>query len=256
MMERIVDRIKKLLALADNNPSEAEAAIALERASALMAEHNLTMAQVEAHGGGEQRIEASHDGAYRSQTWARSIWGSVARLNFCMYSYWHSNRGDVGWYQKPGGGIERGPPRKVDEHSVIGTRANVESTKAMVDYLIGAIERLADESEFWLARDLHAFKLGCARRLQVRLHLLREKRAKAKRPSVPTTLPVLADVYAAHEKANEELYAKIYGHGSGGSGSYLSTSRHSAYESGQKAGSKINLNAQVGRAGTKALPRK
>jgi hypothetical protein len=30
---------------------------------------------------------------------------------------------------------------------VIGTRANVETTKAMVDYLVSAIERLARESD-------------------------------------------------------------------------------------------------------------
>jgi Protein of unknown function (DUF2786) len=84
-MERVAERIRKLLALANNNPSEAEAAIALERASALMAEHNLTMAQVDAHGTGDERVEEKHNAAYRGQTWARLIWGSVAQLNFCMY---------------------------------------------------------------------------------------------------------------------------------------------------------------------------
>jgi hypothetical protein len=146
-MERVAERIRKLLALANNNPSEAEAAIALERASALMAEHNLTMAQVDAHGTGDERVEEKHNAAYRGQTWARLIWGSVAQLNFCMYYYRHNNRGDYGWYTKPNGKIEKGPPREVDEHVVIGTRANVETTKAMVDYLVSAIERLARESD-------------------------------------------------------------------------------------------------------------
>jgi hypothetical protein len=257
-MERIAARIAKLLALASNNPSEAEAAIALERASALMAEHNLTMAQVEAHGSGEERIEEKHNAAYRSQTWARLIWGSVAQLNFCMYRYWHNNRGSVGWHVKPGGVHEKRPPREVDEHIVIGTRANVETTKAMVDYLVNTIERLARESEFTGARDLHAFKIGCARRLEVRLDLLHDKnmRARRRRQSTPSTLPVLADVYRAHEAANADLYAKIYGKTPGGcGGSYLETNRESAYESGQSAGSKVSLASQVGRGGTRALPK-
>jgi uncharacterized protein DUF2786 len=211
-MERVAERIRKLLALANNNPSEAEAAIALERASALMAEHNLTMAQVDAHGTGEERIEEKHNAAYREQTWARLIWGSVAQLNFCMYSYWHNNRGDVGWRKLPGGELEKIPPREVDEHCIIGTRANVETAKAMVDYLVSTIERLARESKLTSVRDLHAFKLGCARRLEVRLDLLHDKKMKAKRrASAATTLPVLADVYAAHKRANEDLYVKMYG---------------------------------------------
>jgi hypothetical protein len=256
-MERVAERIRKLLALANNNPSEAEAAIALERASALMAEHNLTMAQVDAHGTGEERIEEKHNAAYREQTWARLIWGSVAQLNFCTYRYWHSNRGDVGWHIKPGGVHEKRPPREVDEHMIIGTRANVEVVKAMTDYLISTIERLARESKFSGQRDLHAFKLGCARRLEVRLDLLHDKKMKAKRPSARTTLPVLADVYAAHKAANDDLYAKLYGKTpGGGGGSYLGTNRDSAYERGQAAGSRVGLNTQVGRGGMRALPKK
>jgi uncharacterized protein DUF2786 len=250
-MERIAERIRKLLALASNNPSEAEAAIALERASALMAEHNLTVAQVDARGTGEERVEEKHNAAYKQQTWAREIWGSVAELNFCMWWYHHSNR-KYGWHRTPGGSYEKGPPREVDEHVIIGTRSNVETTKAMVDYLISTIERLARESKLESQRDLHAFKLGCAQRLSVRLDLLREKRAEAKkrRSSVRSTLPALADLYAAHEQANADLYAKIHG----GpprftSGSPLGTSSLTAYESGQSAGSKVSLDTQIARAG-------
>jgi Protein of unknown function (DUF2786) len=258
-MERIAERIRKLLALANNNPSESEAAIALEKASALMAEHNLTMAQVEAHGSGEERVEEKHSAAYRGQTWARLVWGGVAQLNFCLYYYRHNNRGDYGWYTKPNGKIEKGPPREVDEHTVIGTRANVETTKAMVDYLISAIERLAGESEFTSVRDLHAFKLGCARRLEVRLDLLHDKRMKEKRrrQSVASKLPVLADVYKAHEAANRELYAKIYDRPARFSGGgYLGTDNTGAYERGQTAGGRVSLATQVGRGGMKALPKR
>ena len=242
-MERIAERIRKLLALANNNPSEAEAAIALERASALMAEHNHTMAQVEAHGSTEGRVEEKHKSSYRRQTWARHIWGAVSRLNFCMYYYQANQRGKV-W------------GREVDEHTVIGTRANVETTKAMVEYLISTIERLARESGFWGERDLHAFKLGCAQRLAVRLRLLKDKRVAAKRPSTPTTLPVLADVYAAHKAANEELYTRIHGEKPRfAAGSPLGSRSANAYERGQSAGSKVSLNTQVGRGSTRALPK-
>jgi len=252
-MERIAERIRKLLALASNNPSEAEATIALERASALMAEHNLTMAQVDAHGTGDERVEEKHNGAYRQQTWARNIWGSVCDLNFCLYFYVSSQRSRGRWLPEK---QCYAPPREVDEHKIIGTRSNVETTKAMVDYLITTIERLARESGLIGQRDLHAFKLGCARRLSVRLDLLRHKRAEEKKPpSASSTLPVLRDVYAAHQAANEDTYAKIHGERPRfAAGSALGTSSLGAYERGQRAGSKVSLNTQVGSGRTLALP--
>ena len=60
--EKLAERIAKLLRLANNNPSEREAVAAMERAYALMEEHNLTMAQVDAHGSGDERIEESAHG--------------------------------------------------------------------------------------------------------------------------------------------------------------------------------------------------
>jgi Protein of unknown function (DUF2786) len=254
-MERIAERIRKLLALANNNPSETEAAIALERASALMAQHNLTMAQVDARGSGEERIEEKHNAAYRGQTWARTIWGAVSELNFCMWYYRSSTRGERLEATDDGGSIRIA--REVDEHTIIGTRANVEATKAMVEYLIGTIERLARESKFHSERDLHAFKIGCADRVEVRLRLLRDKRAKAKKPSVPSTLPVLAEVYAAHDAANKEAYARIHGRAPRfAAGSYIGSSKAGAYERGQAAGSKVGLNTQVGRGSQRLLPKK
>ena len=41
--EKIIERIRKLLALAGNNPNEAEAALAMEKAQAELALHNLSM---------------------------------------------------------------------------------------------------------------------------------------------------------------------------------------------------------------------
>ena len=54
--EKIMEKIKKVLALSKNNPSEEEAAAALLMAQKLMVEHNLTMEEVE--GTGEEKAEA------------------------------------------------------------------------------------------------------------------------------------------------------------------------------------------------------
>jgi hypothetical protein len=49
---------------------------------------------------------------------------------------------------------------------------------------------------------------------------MKEKRRKQ---SGASKLPVLADVYAAHEKGNQELYIRMYGGRLPGGGSYLGT---------------------------------
>jgi hypothetical protein len=80
---------------------------------------------------------------------------------------------------------------------------------------------------------------------------------KRRRQSGASKLPVLADVYRAHETANRELYAKIYDRPARFSGgSYLGTDNTGAYERGQAAGSSVSLNTQVGRGSMRALPKR
>jgi len=230
---------------------------AMERAYALMEEHNLTMAQVDAHGSGDERIQESAHGDYRGQTWARDIWAGVAELNFCMYAYASAER--VQHYRRTADGrIEKQPMREVDEHLIIGTQSNVASTKVMVKYLIATVERLALEEGLYGAREQHAFKLGCANRLYDRLIKLRREREQASRKehqnNTSSNLPVLADVYTAHQQANEELYRKI--HGCMPSGGSTLGSSDSAYARGQVAGGGISLATQVSGKGTRALPRR
>jgi hypothetical protein len=156
----------------------------------------------------------------------------------------------------PDGKYERIPLREVDQRFVMGTRANVESTKAMATYLIHAVERLAGGPEYG-ARERHAFKLGCADRLAQRLGDLKWERTRAKQQPTAggSNLPALRDVYTAHEIANQEFYAKLHGKPPKFScGSALGSSMDAAYNRGHSAGGGIGLDAQVTRGGTKALP--
>jgi hypothetical protein len=152
-------------------------------------------------------------GDYRGQTWARSIWAGVAELNFSMYAYVPAGRAQR-YLRTADGYVEKLPRHEVDQHLIVGTQSNVASTKVMVEYLIGTVERLAREERLYGAREQHAYKVGCADRLYDRLIKLRQEREQASRKEQQATssnLPVLADVYAAHQAANEELYCKIHG---------------------------------------------
>lgn len=247
--EKLADRIRKLLALAGNNPSEAEAAAAMERASALMAEHNLTMAKVTTLGTEDERIAADHDGQHARMTWARAIWGAVARLNFCLYSY-RTPEPNGGTERIAGGRIRSTEPHIGDRHSLIGTRANVTSTQVMALYLVETVERMARECpDIHGMHEHHAFKLGCARRLAQRLdELLKQRMAaerKAQTPATSSNLPTLASLYSTHDVANNRLFQELHGYKLCGGGYGPTTSHRGAYERGKRAGNDIGLNAQV-----------
>jgi hypothetical protein len=248
--EKLVDRIRKLLALAGNNPSEAEAGAAMERAAALMAEHNLTLAEVETLGTENERIEERYQGKRARQTWARSIWGAVARLNLCLY-YYQTPSTESHLERVAGGKTRWVGPHTGDLHQLIGTRANVVSTQVMAQYLVDTVERLARECpDIHGMHAHHAFKLGCARRLADRIRRLREDRMYAEQTTAPAPhsggQPIrLPGSYQIHDAANQMMFLEVYGYHLAGGGYRPTTSNSHAYSRGQRAGEQIGLDAQA-----------
>lgn len=70
-MEAIVERIQKILALGRRGGTEAEAAAAMAKAQELLAEHNLTLAQVESAQQGTARREELAAAGGSSMRWTR-----------------------------------------------------------------------------------------------------------------------------------------------------------------------------------------
>jgi len=124
--DNVVERIRKLLRLAeDAGATEAEAASALERASALLLRHNLTMDQVAVTGGDalpvtEQPIRTGWAGSWRG-----TLLAILARHNLC--SPLVSRQG------------------KVDTVVVVGRPANVQATHALYDWIAAQLERFGLE---------------------------------------------------------------------------------------------------------------
>lgn len=221
--QAIVDRVKKLLAMANHRASDSnEAASAAAMAHRLLAQHNLDLATVEQHGGesGRREQQRVRGGMY---TYERALWAEVAELNFCMYwnerYYWEHKRGD-------------GTKKQVRgfRHRLVGRVVNVRATTTMADYLLEAIERACRErlatrsgtgeahggtnSQFF-SRWAVAFREGAAdevvRRLAQRRRddeMAREKettaRARTRGASTSTAL-TLADVRQREEDANADF---------------------------------------------------
>lgn len=130
--DKILDRIQKLLRLADNNPSVEEAALAAQRAQELMFEHKISMAEVALDGEDEpvvdEKIEAE---TKRVPIWLASLWHAVARHNFAKAVYCNPRHGAaVKAYIR-----------------VFGTSQDVAAVKYLVAYLQREIEQLAEQ--YW-----------------------------------------------------------------------------------------------------------
>ena len=128
-LDKIVERVQKILALGRRGGTEAEAAAATVKAQELLARYNLDMATVE--GAPTTREKLTRDtGMYIYQ---RNLWRAVAELNFCLCFK----------TQK----IERYRGRLLlrNKIMVVGRKMNTRTTMARGPYVVLAIERLCRE---------------------------------------------------------------------------------------------------------------
>jgi hypothetical protein len=194
---KALERVRKLLALAGNNPNEEEAARAAEKAHAILAEHNLSVADIKTDDQDETIVE-DEELVTNSQPWRRQIGTATAAMYFCEYLY------------------QRLPLHR-DRHSFVGKRHNVEVAKMFFTYLHMTVNRLAQEGALKRAPALRSayrteFRRACTSRLAYRIH---KRIEEAKRGQLKTeggkNLPALINVYEAAQKQIESFIEQEYG---------------------------------------------
>lgn len=200
---KVIDRINKLLNLAkDSGATEAEALLAMEKAQAIMNEHNLTMAELGSEKG-DKRSKEGFDGQAMFE-YQRDMMAVIAEVNYCyaavLYSYKSRGRRAIGY-------------------RLIGQQANVASTRVMFEYLANTIDRLVREFnggdyKLRMSRSSISWCAGCAERLCERIKERHEnfiaeqkKEAEAKKraaqhPASPShgALVVVMEDYAQKER--------------------------------------------------------
>lgn len=88
MEEKIINRIKKLMALAaDPAASDGERDNALRMAHATMLKYNIDSAQVQGQAQGPQEGRKINTAEFYGRPWAISLASSIADLFFCNYHY-------------------------------------------------------------------------------------------------------------------------------------------------------------------------
>lgn len=190
MDKAIILRIQKLLALAaeGSGASEAEANSAMEKAHAIMSEHNLTMATIAATGekGTENRTKEGLDGQAMFD-YQRDLMNTIAETNYCYVSVIYSYKGKG----------QRGKG-----YQLIGSESNVMTTKVMFEYLMQTINRLVmieinNDYRQRMSRAAISWCTGCANRLRDRIKerhedYLREQKRKAEEAKKASQHPASA----------------------------------------------------------------
>lgn len=268
-IEKALDRVRKLLALAQHSTSEAEAALAASRAAKLIEEFALTEALIRLDDTDAQpepivtdaRLEPDVPASARRKrvAWKEAITKAVARDLGVRFYWWGTKQ------RTPNGGW-----RTTQDIRGLGRESAIQTWRYTCQYLWRVIDDLADEA--WLAEgDLiattgrkrawkNAFRSGCAARIAVRLWenrqaereqaaAVREHQAAAVDPTTKREVLALAVVEKDQEEVDSE-YKKLSKDWEGSIGSVGQTSSRSGYEAGTEAGNRVALGAK--RAGLAA----
>ena len=158
--ESVLKRIQKLLKMStENGASENEAMLAADKAQKLLQEHNLSISDLK----DEDQVEPmdSEDIEVERDLWKGYIRGATAKLYFCKT--YTTMKLDKHY-------------RRVKVITFVGRKSNRMVATEMCKYFINTVDRLAAEefrevpgSRASINKMSHAFKQGCASRLQRRL---------------------------------------------------------------------------------------
>lgn len=195
---KVLDRVRKMLSLAEHTDNEAEAALAAGRAAKLMEEHQLSEALVRLDDPQakpepilrDARLEPDAPMANRKRVaWKEAISGAVAKDLGVREFYWHQSY----WTGNS--------HRTVADVRGFGRETAIQTWRYTCEYLWRTIDELADQAWRNEGDDepaigtvrawKNAFRAGCAQRVATRIYINRKaehEAAKAHRDAVLATL--------------------------------------------------------------------
>lgn len=267
-IEKIIDRVRKLFALSEGAGSEHEAAAAAGRATALIAEYQLTEAQLRVDDTTlppepierSARLEPDAPLVGRKRVaWRETIALAVAK-DLGVRMHWTHTRD----WNKSG--------RKCSDVRGFGRESAIQTWRYTCQYLWRQIDELAEAENaphYASARAFrNAFRVGCAQRIAERIWAARQQREAApvhthvndeREPAGDASggagdggavdrSKALAVVERDREEVDRE-YTK-YSKGWGTVASVGQTSNRSGYDAGREAGGRVSLGGK--RAGLPA----
>lgn len=254
-MSPVIDRVQKLLALAKNAGSEAEATVAAQRAAELMARHELSEAELQIASGQARAPEEIKSleidkGKQRRVAWKSTIASAVAHSYGCKMYWW-------------GAAIR-----------VFGRLSATQAASYTIQYLWSEVDSLTEAA--WAKSGVepskkntkawkNAFRVGAANAIAVRLWNEREARNNMVKVAIAMSAPTeqhysstnQALMIVNHEQQEvDEAYDNYSKGWRKSSYSIGRTSRGDAYRQGVTAGNSVAIGAQRAglKRGTEVLP--
>lgn len=182
-IDKIIDRVRKMLALAANAGTEAEAANAAARAQALMAQHQLDEAQLRVADASlppepierSARLEPDAPETGRKRVaWREAIALAVAR-DVGVHMWWNTRRE----YDPTTGRF-----RKSADVRGFGRESSIQTWRYVTAYLWRTIDELAEgaNAPAWQSTRAwrNAYRVGCAQRIAERIYTAGRERERAK----------------------------------------------------------------------------
>lgn len=203
--DKLISNIKKLFALAGNNPNQYEAEVAMKRAHKLLNENNLSMidlADIDA-----EEIGSSVFGNVVG--WNKHLYNAVSSLYMCKY--FTSNK--------------LGHPM----HVIVGAESNRVTASIVIESLLSVIK---EQSKGKGVAYRNGMMFGVIEKCN-------ELMSEDERELSTGTGLVLADIKNARMSANEEYISQYTELSKGRSSSYRTNAE------GQAAGRKLSVNARM-----------
>lgn len=258
-INKILDRVRKLLALSENSPSENEAALAAANAAKLMEEYQLTEALVRldapvlpAEKIVTEQLDPVTNEARKRVAWRETVSAAVA--DDCQVREYLRYR-TVGTY-----------PNLVKQTNVVGMgrESSVQTWRYTTQYLCRVVDELADagwdELDDYTRRNSsarswkNAFRVGCASRIAVRLAEARASRTMTREAQVAHAMATLnvdddraSQALTIVDRDKDQLDAawaetkKNFSRGKAPSIGQVTSS--DGYQAGRAAGDRVELNS-------------
>lgn len=232
----VLDRIRKLMRLAGNNPNANEAALATAKAQELMLRWRLDSATISLdEEPSAEPVEGYYDhepvgGGKRVASWRARLFTILCNNNACKGIIYRNRAGS--------------------ELRVIGTRSNVEMVRYLFGYMATEIERLAvdqrpggmarGEARSWSNEFRHGAVVGVSKTLwEMRQRVETEYKAT---PAGTAALVIVGRDQDTLDAFVKEHYEGLFRSARASSGSYNNIS---ARRAGESAGRGISINRPV-----------
>lgn len=231
MDQPILDKIRKLHALAENAGTEHEAALAASRVADLCRQHNLDIGVATLIEEEKEATEAIHE--HEGHRW-QAHWTYLSNACDKLFDV-ASYRASAGKAVKDSRGVIVGQ-KNVAHLRFYGLKANVQSAVVTYEYLLASTEAML-ESEIgkglFGASDYRSFRLGCAHRIFDEAR----KVAQASVALIPQTDDSTALIRLGSQLIHDHK-KKLHLRSGGGS---AGPANRSAYSAGYAAGGRVDI---------------